>query len=154
MIIQSFRLSEIGLVAAAGINPMYLMGTAAQATPSAIVAAGAAFVGVNKDASNLPDVVAGLKAVGLRVLAWTVDMQNDYDDVMAAGCDGIFTNEPLYAARDYGYRSTTAPWSDRRHVQPRDAGLPRGRAPRRLPDDAGRPWPLRRRGGRVAVGVG
>ena len=37
-------------------------------------------------------------------------MQNDYDAVIAAGCDGIFTNEPLYAARDYGYRTTTAPW--------------------------------------------
>jgi glycerophosphoryl diester phosphodiesterase len=110
VIIQSFRLPEIGLIAAAGISPMYLMGTADQATPSAIVAAGATFVGVNKDASNVPDVVAGLKAVGLRVLAWTVDMQNDYDAVMAAGCDGIFTNEPLYAARDYGYRTTTAPW--------------------------------------------
>ena len=111
VIIQSFQLPEIALVAAAGISPMYLMGTAAQATPSAIVAAGATFVGVNKDAPNLPDVVAGLKAVGLRVLAWTVDLQNDYDDVMAAGCDGIFTNEPLYAARDYAYRSTTAPWT-------------------------------------------
>ena len=62
VIIQSFQLPEIALVAAAGINPMYLMGTAAQATPSAIVAAGATFVGVNKDAPNLPDVVAGLKA--------------------------------------------------------------------------------------------
>ena len=110
VIIQSFRLPEIGLIAAAGISPMYLMGTADQATPAAIVAAGATFVGVNKDASNLPDVVAGLRAVGLRVLAWTVDMQNDYDAVFAAGCDGIFTNEPLYAARDYGYRTTTAPW--------------------------------------------
>jgi hypothetical protein len=29
---------------------------------------------------------------------------------MAAGCDGIFTNEPLYAARNYAYRSTVAPW--------------------------------------------
>ena len=110
VIIQSFRLPEIGLIAAAGISPMYLMGTADQATPSAVVAAGATFVGVNKDASSFPDVVAGLKAVGLRVLAWTVDMQNDYDAVIAAGCDGIFTNEPLYAARDYDYRTTTAPW--------------------------------------------
>src|SRR4029453_8350477 len=64
VIIQSFRLPEIGLIAAAGISPMYLMGTADQATPSAVVAAGATFVGVNKDASNLPDVVAGLRAVG------------------------------------------------------------------------------------------
>jgi glycerophosphoryl diester phosphodiesterase len=110
VIIQSFRLTEIGLIAASGVSPMYLMGTANQATPSAVVAAGATFVGVNKDVSNLPDVVAGLRAVGLRVLAWTVDTQHDYDAVMAAGCDGIFTNEPRYAARDYGYRTTTAPW--------------------------------------------
>jgi glycerophosphoryl diester phosphodiesterase len=110
VIIQSFRLPEIGLIAAAGINPMYLMGTANQATTSAVVAAGATFVGVNKDVSNLPDVVAGLKAAGLRVLAWTVDTQTDYDAVMAAGCDGIVSNEPLYAARDYRYRTSTAPW--------------------------------------------
>jgi hypothetical protein len=39
-----------------------------------------------------------------------VDTQNDYDEVMAAGCDGIFTNEPLYAARDHAYRTARAPW--------------------------------------------
>jgi len=44
------------------------------------------------------------------VLAWTVDMQTDFDTALSAGCDGIFTNEPLYAARDYAYRTTTAPW--------------------------------------------
>ena len=110
VIIQSFQLPEIALIAAAGISPMYLMGTGVQATPSDIVAAGATFVGLNKDAANFAAVVAGLQAVGLRVLAWTVDMQHDYDAVIAAGCDGIFTNEPLYAARDYGYRTTTAPW--------------------------------------------
>ena len=41
VIIQSFQLTEIALIAAAGISPMYLMGTGIQATPSAIVAAGA-----------------------------------------------------------------------------------------------------------------
>lgn len=110
VIIQSFQLTEIALVAAAGITPLYLMGTAAQATPAAIVEAGAAFVGLNKDVPNLADVVARLQAAGLRVLAWAVDMQRDYDLVLAAGCDGIFTNEPLYAARNYAYRTTTAPW--------------------------------------------
>jgi glycerophosphoryl diester phosphodiesterase len=111
VIIQSFRLDEIALIAAAGISPMYVMGTGVQATPAAIVAAGATFVGLNKDASNLCEVVAALKAAGLRVLAWTVDMQRDYDAVTAAGCDGIFTNEPLYAARNYdAYRTTTVPW--------------------------------------------
>jgi glycerophosphoryl diester phosphodiesterase len=110
VIIQSFQLSEIELIAAAGIDPMYLMGTGGQATPSTVATAGATFVGLNKDAANLAGVVADLQAVGLRVLAWTVDMQNDYDTVIAAGCDGIFTNEPLYAARNYAYRTTTAPW--------------------------------------------
>jgi glycerophosphoryl diester phosphodiesterase len=110
VIIQSFQLPEIALIAAAGISPMYLMGTGIQATPSAIVAAGATFVGLNKDASNFSDVVTALRGVGLRVLAWTVDMQRDYDAVLAAGCDGIFSNEPLYAARNYAYRTATAPW--------------------------------------------
>jgi glycerophosphoryl diester phosphodiesterase len=110
VIIQTFQLSEVALIAAAGISAMYLMGTGVQATPAAVATAGAPFVGLNKDAANLAGVVADLHAVGLRVLAWTVDMQNDYDSVIAAGCDGIFTNEPLYAARDYAYRTTTAPW--------------------------------------------
>jgi glycerophosphoryl diester phosphodiesterase len=110
VIIQSFQLTEIALIAAAGISPMYLMGTAVQASPTAIVEAGATFVGLNKDVSNFRAVVAGLKAVGLRVLAFTVDLQKDYDTVLEAGCEGIFTNEPLYAARNYIYRTTRAPW--------------------------------------------
>jgi glycerophosphoryl diester phosphodiesterase len=111
VIIQSFQLAEIALIAAAGITPLYLMGTAGQATPAAIAEAGAVFVGLNKDVPNLADVVASLRGAGLRVLAWTVDMQKDYDIVLATGCEGIFTNEPLYAARNYAYRSTTAPWA-------------------------------------------
>jgi hypothetical protein len=67
-------------------------------------------VAVNKDAADLASVVRRLQAVGLRVLAWTVDTQHDHDEVMAAGCDGIVTNEPLYAARDYSYRTARAPW--------------------------------------------
>lgn len=110
VIIQSFQLTEIALVAAAGITPMYLMGTGVQATPEAVVAAGARFVGVNKDAARFATVVARMKGVGLRVVTWTVDTQVDYDAVIAAGCDGVFTNEPLYAVRDYAYRETTAPW--------------------------------------------
>ena len=110
VIIQSFQLTDIALIAGAGIAPLYLMGTGVEASPSAIAAAGALFVGLNKDAPDFASVVAGLSAVGLRVLAWTVDMQRDYDEVMAAGCAGVFTNEPLYAPRNYAYRTTTAPW--------------------------------------------
>jgi glycerophosphoryl diester phosphodiesterase len=110
VIIQSFHLTDIALVAAAGIPPLYLMGTGAQATPADVAAAGAEFVGLNQHAPDFAAVVAALKVAGLRVLAWTVDMQHDYDAVMAAGCDGIFTNEPLYAPRNYAYRTRTAPW--------------------------------------------
>jgi glycerophosphoryl diester phosphodiesterase len=110
VIIQSFRLAEVALASAAGIAAMYLMDMRTEAMPAAIVEAGARFVGLNKDTTDLAAAVTGLKAVGLRVLAWTVDTQNDYDEVMAAGCDGIFTNEPLYAARNYAYRTASAPW--------------------------------------------
>jgi hypothetical protein len=79
--------------------------------PAEIVEAGARFVGLNKDAREFGSVVAGLTAEGLRVLAWTVDMQCDADLVMAAGCDGVFSNEPLYAVRDYAaYRTHRSPW--------------------------------------------
>lgn len=110
VIIQSFQLTDIALISAAGIAALYLMGTGVEATPSAIVAAGAMFIGLNQHAPDFAAVVASLRAVGLRVLAWTVDMQRDHDIVLAAGCDGIVTNEPLYAARNYSYRSTRAPW--------------------------------------------
>jgi hypothetical protein len=110
MIIQSFRLTEVALVSAAGIAPLYLMDSGREATPSAIVEAGARFVGLHKDAVDFCSVVSALQAVGLRVLAWTVDTQVDHDRVMAAGCDGIFTNEPLYAARNYAYRRSRASW--------------------------------------------
>ena len=110
VIVQSFRLDEIALISAAGIAALYLMDPGIEVKPSAIVEAGASFVGLNKDAPDLASLVAGLQAVGLRVLAWTVDTQNDCDEAMAAGCDGVFTNEPLYAVRDYAYRTTKAPW--------------------------------------------
>ena len=38
VIVQSFQLAEIALIAAAGISALYLMGTGAQATPSDVVA--------------------------------------------------------------------------------------------------------------------
>jgi glycerophosphoryl diester phosphodiesterase len=110
VIVQSFRLDEVALVAAAGIAPLYLMHTGRDAPPSAIAQAGARFVGLDKDAADLPAVVAELTAAGLRVLAFTVDTQCEYDRVLAAGCDGVFTNEPRYAPRSYAYRTTRAPW--------------------------------------------
>src|SRR4051794_28887648 len=102
VIVQSFRLDEVALISAAGIAALHLMDVGVEAKPSDVVEAGARFVGVNKDAPDLASVVAGLQAVGVRVLAWTVDTQHEHDRVMAAGCDGIVSNEPLYAARNYG----------------------------------------------------
>jgi len=57
VIIQSFQLAEIALIAEAGIVALYLMGTRAQASPSDMVAAGAGFVGLNKDAADFAGVV-------------------------------------------------------------------------------------------------
>lgn len=110
VIVQSFRLDEVALISAAGIAALCLMVNGTEATPAEIVEAGARFVALSKDAPDLAAVVGGLRSAGLRVLAWTVDTQHDYDEVIAAGCDGIITNEPLYAARDYTYRTTCAPW--------------------------------------------
>jgi glycerophosphoryl diester phosphodiesterase len=110
VIIQSFHLDDIALIAAAGIAPLYLMGSGTQSTPQEITAAGAQFIGLNQHAPDFGAAVGALKDAGLRVLAWTVDMQRDFDVVLSAGCDGVFTNEPLYAPRNYAYRTTTAPW--------------------------------------------
>lgn len=110
VVVQSFRLDEIALVAAAGIAPLFLMHSGREAPPPAIAAAGARFVGLDKDAPDLPGVVAALKDAGLRVLAFTVDTQCEHDRVLAAGCDGVFTNEPLYVSGRHAYRTTRAPW--------------------------------------------
>ena len=111
VIVQSFLLSDIPLIAGAGIAAMYAMSIGTEATGAEIAAAGARFVIVSKEAPGLAGIVADLRAAGLKVLAYTVDSQVDYDAVRAAGCDGIFSNDPLYAARNYAaYRRPRAPW--------------------------------------------
>ena len=110
VVVQSFGLEEIALVAAARIAPLYLTHTGREVSPSAIAAAGARFVGLDKDADDLPAVVAALQDAGLRVLAFTVDTQCERERVLAAGCDGLFTNEPLYVSGRHAYRTTRAPW--------------------------------------------
>jgi glycerophosphoryl diester phosphodiesterase len=48
-----------------------------------------------------PDAVARAHAVDTPVLAWTVDTRPDLDRVLAAGVDGVITNDPrLFASVD------------------------------------------------------
>ena len=110
VIVQSFRLDELALVAEAGIAPLFLMHSGREATPAAIAETGARFVGLYKDAADLAAVAGRLTDAGLRVLAYTVDTQVEHDRVLAAGCDGVFTNEPLYVSGRHAYRTTRAPW--------------------------------------------
>jgi glycerophosphoryl diester phosphodiesterase len=41
-----------------------------------------------------PATVARAHAIGVPVLAWTVDERADVDRVVAAGVDGVITNDP------------------------------------------------------------
>ena len=41
-----------------------------------------------------PGAVARAHAAGAPVLAWTVDTRDDLDRVLAAGVDGVITNDP------------------------------------------------------------
>jgi glycerophosphoryl diester phosphodiesterase len=46
-----------------------------------------------------PGAVARAHAVGAPVLAWTVDIRADLERVVAAGVDGVITNDPRLFGR-------------------------------------------------------
>lgn len=112
-IMQSFTLSNCTVAAALGIPALFLVpGGGTASTPSQIVTAGASFVGVPWNISGLASLVTSWHAVGLKVIAYTCDRQAEWDAAIAAGCDGAFSNDPLYASRQYAaYRRTSSSWA-------------------------------------------
>lgn len=112
-IVQSFTLSNCTVIANAGIAALFGVPTGGtSSTPADIVAAGASFVGVPWNLAGLAAQVASWHAVGLTVIAYTVDRQAEWDAARAAGCDGVFSNDPLYASRQYtAYRRSITSWA-------------------------------------------
>lgn len=112
-IVQSFTLSNCTVAANAGIAAMYLLNAVDPTyTPAQLVAAGVQFVAPYYTLSDLATQVANWHAAGLKVIVWTCDRQWEWDIAVAAGCDGLFTNEPFYAPRNYAaYRKSATSWS-------------------------------------------
>lgn len=113
-IIQSFVYSNTKLVAGRGFATMVLGGAVAQFPSIATMHAdGIWSVCVDHNAADLTSAwVSQAHAAGIKVFTYTVDHQNDWDQTVALGCDGAFSNDPLYAARNYAaYRGTTTSWN-------------------------------------------
>lgn len=55
--------------------------------------------------------IQSLKAVGLKVLAYTINRHYQRDRFLAWGVDGFYTDDPLYMDMKGGFRSITDPFS-------------------------------------------
>lgn len=115
VILQSFTLSNLTVSDASGIATMFLTGTVSMAggvTHAALAAAGVDFVAIDHQASgDVTGWVTAAHAAGLKAIAYTIDHQYDWDAAMTKGFDGAFSNDPLYAPRNYtAYRKAASSW--------------------------------------------
>lgn len=95
--LSSFSLPTAATAAAAGIPAIYYMITGAENTPAAIAAAGVNVVGIDfSNAGFTSGWVASMKAVGLKVLAYTVNRQVDEAACIAKGVDIVVSNTSMY----------------------------------------------------------
>lgn len=95
--LASFSLPTAGTAAAAGIPSVYYMVTGLENTPAAIAAAGVDIVGVDFTSVNFTTGwVDSMHAVGLKVLAYTVNRQSDEAACIAKGTDIVVSNTSVY----------------------------------------------------------
>jgi|GEM_PF-1386737 len=110
-IFSSFSLTSCQTAAAAGIPTMYVNALGTEVPAATLNASSIAYYGVNQNATA--PTITGLKAAGIKVIGFTMDTQKDVGIALGKGCDGVFTNQPLYAtgaSTGYSYRQTVAPW--------------------------------------------
>ena len=96
VLLQSFSTADCDVAAGRGWDVM-LLGSADHA---AAAAAGYRWIGP-AHASVTGPLVAGAHAVGVKVACYTVDQRVDYDRVVAAGVDAVFSDDPVYLARTF-----------------------------------------------------
>lgn len=113
-VIASSTLSNVQVATARGYAGMLVVSTiAACPAPATLAAAGVGFVAMSYTATgDLAGWVASLHALGIKAIAYSVDHQKDWDAMIAAGFDGVFSNDPMYASRNYAkYRRTSTTWA-------------------------------------------
>jgi len=114
VILQSFNLTNLQVPDASGIATMFLTGTLTGSfTPDSLAAAGVKFVCFDWTATgDKAAFAASMKAKGMKVIAYTIDHQYNYDAAIAAGCDGVLSNDPIYVGRSYAaYRKAASAWN-------------------------------------------
>lgn len=104
--------SDVDDLVNAGLNHVgFVMTTGTEKTPAELTAAGVNWVHILYTASAFNSSwVASMHAVGIKVIAYTVNRHVDIQTVQATNCDGIFSDDPLYAygvLGDYRYRRNT-----------------------------------------------
>lgn len=106
-LVSSFISAELTAAVAAGYPTMILSGDAS-VTPAACVAAGYKWIGVSSATSggSTPSAIAGYHAVGVKVAVYTINRQMDAAAWVAAGVDGIFSDDPLYITDVQPVRTT------------------------------------------------
>lgn len=112
VVLGSFVRSNLEVAAAAGLYKAFYAGSIPGDTPAQLVAAGVNFYAINhRAAGDLTGHVAAMKAAGLKVYAYSLAHQYDYDVAMSKGFDGVFSDDPLYTARLYSrYRRSQTTW--------------------------------------------
>lgn len=93
LVVQSFNTEGVLPAIAAGI-PGGFLDTDGSTSPAVIAGQGFSFYGVRKDAS--PAVMADIKSQGLGLLVWTCNRHHERDAALAAGADGVVTDQPGY----------------------------------------------------------
>ena len=96
VLLQSFSTADCDVAVGRGWDVMLLGSN----DPTAAAAAGYEWIGP-PHASVTGPLVARAHAAGVKVACYTVDQRVDYDRVVAAGVDAVFSDDPAYLARTF-----------------------------------------------------
>lgn len=100
VILQSFDFAAASYFAAQGMRSLFLFGKTlpTDVTPADIAAAGIEFAGPNRNGLDA-QLVTDLKAVGLKVVGYTVKTPVEHDEAInTLGLDGVFSDDPAWTS--------------------------------------------------------
>lgn len=111
VVVASFVFDACVAAVQGGCDGFFLASDGSGKTPAQLVAAGVRFMGC--DFAVTPDAtLQSFIDAGIHVIPYGVLYQKDYDALIAKGCKGVTTEEPLYASRRYSqYRVTKSSWT-------------------------------------------
>ncbi len=96
VLLQSFSVPTAECFAEAGLHSMALFGADVSVPPTQLVKAGVTYVGASDTMSE--SSVRALDAVGLTVIAYTVNTPHAFRTALAKGFAGVFTDDPWLLA--------------------------------------------------------